>query len=48
MAKQTKCNQCGARLILYWIGGHIPWYACPHCDKKELDTIPKVKEVHNG
>lgn len=34
--KTLRCKKCGARLILAWVGGLIPWHACPVCDKEEL------------
>ena len=47
--KTLRCDRCGYRLILYWVGGGswgkgIPWYACPKCDKKELTTPSPTKE----
>jgi len=49
-----KVCKCGARLILIWVGGGkdcgegIPWYACPICDKEELN-VNKVRSdgIHN-
>jgi len=36
-----RCNKCGARLVLVWVGGTIPWYACPICDKEELKNASR-------
>ena len=38
-----KCPNCGNKLFRYWIGGHIPWFACLKCDKKELKALRKQR-----
>lgn len=35
--RKLTCKRCGNRLVLAWVGGWVPWYACPQCDRKELE-----------
>lgn len=30
--KRPTCDRCGHPLLLAWVGGAIPWWACPVCD----------------
>ncbi len=43
-----RCPKCGARLILVWVGGTIPWHACPLCDSKELLNCAKRPSIINS
>ncbi len=45
MAKILRCKKCGTKLILCWIGGTIPWYACTKCDSKELVEALETKGI---
>ena len=40
---EAKCKKCGTGLIEVWIGGTIPWLACPKCDSKELIEALETK-----
>jgi len=39
-----RCDKCGSRLILVWVGDKIPWYACPICDRGELNNAQNHKK----
>jgi len=42
--EQHRCDKCGSRLIWCYVGGKIPWLACPICNKEELKQA-KTKRV---
>lgn len=46
-SKVLRCDKCNTRLILLWVGGQIPWHACPKCDKAELasKTVRGVRKM---
>jgi phage FluMu protein Com len=44
MAKAIRCGKCGAKLLLLWVSGKIPWMPCPICDKAEIEaSTTKIK-----
>ena len=43
--KDKRCSKCGSRLLLLWVGGTVPWLACPKCDAKELNEKLKTDGI---